>query len=212
MELALTRADRPHHPEWRLLLLDTCAALRDGYATALPAGCIRLVAFVALGVRSPTRQEARRALWGSLSPKGSDACLRSAIWRLGRQAPGLLTCRGDRLAIVGEAQVDVHELLADLRAALVGPEATGPPRVDLTRHRTLLPGWGEPWVVRRRLRLDQLWLHGIEAHADALARIGQLGAAAACVEAALRHDPLRESSAARLATWRPALLGPSIGR
>jgi DNA-binding SARP family transcriptional activator len=62
----------------------------------------------------------------------------------------------------------------------------------------LLPDWYEEWVTVEAEDWRQLRLHALEALAGSLTRAARYGEAVAAARAAVRADPLRESSQAAL--------------
>jgi DNA-binding SARP family transcriptional activator len=180
--------------------------LLDGFTVQLG----RLGARVAVEGLTPVAQRlvaqlcfvprmARSALAGSLWPEVSEehahGSLRSALWRLHRTAPGLVSTPGDSLALAEDVEVDVRELAAWAGRALrdgSGIGETGVPDVGLSGD--LLPGWYEDWVLLERERLRQLRLHALEAVAERLAAAGRHGEALQAAYAAVRAEPLRESA------------------
>ncbi|MCZ2860666.1 AfsR/SARP family transcriptional regulator [Blastococcus sp. VKM Ac-2987] len=160
----------------------------------LPRGVQRLVAHVCLSGRPP-----RASIAGHLWPDAPEACaqgsLRSALWRLQRVAPGLLSASGTVLSLAPGVRVDVHEL-ADWARRVRDP-AGCPVDVDVPEAGLLgdlLPGWYDDWVLLERERLRQLRMHALEEVAARLAAAGRYGDALQAAYAAVRAEPLRESA------------------
>jgi DNA-binding SARP family transcriptional activator len=81
-------------------------------------------------------------LWPDVSEEHAHGSLRSALWRVHRVAPGLVTVSGEALCLADGVHVDVHELTAWARRVL-DPCATtdDPTEGDLSLPGELLPGW-----------------------------------------------------------------------
>ena len=164
-----------------------------GAAADLPRGVQRLVAHVC-----HTGRPARAAIAGRLWPDVTDAhahgSLRSALWRVQRDVPGLLDLSGGALSLAAGVQVDVRELTDWARRAMdpAAPPEGRPGNVDLDGE--LLPGWYDDWVLLEREWLRQLRVHAFEAVAGKLSAAARYGEAVVAAYAALRADPLRESA------------------
>jgi DNA-binding SARP family transcriptional activator len=93
-----------------------------------------------------------------------------------------------------EVQVDVREQIAIARRLL--DPTLEPPRQDYGTllEGELLLGWHDDWVLFERERLRQLRLHALEALARKLNAVGRRGVAVDACFAALRADPLHEST------------------
>lgn len=61
-----------------------------------------------------------------------------------------------------------------------------------------LPAWDEPWLLIERERQRQLRMHALETLSAALAQQGQYPQAITAALAAVRAEPLRESSQRKL--------------
>ena len=186
-------------PAHRVRLLDGFAlepACR-GSATGrddVPPGVQRLVAFVCFSGR-PGRPAVAGQLWGDVPEAQAQASLRSALWRLGRVAPGLLDPVGGALALAPGVRVDVRELVA--WASTVRDPRT--PLDDLTLlpaqlQGDLLPRWQDDWVLIERERLRQLRLYALETLGARLAAAGRPADAVEAAHFAVRSEPLRESA------------------
>lgn len=182
----------------RVALLDgftlRLAGSGPGSATDLPRAVQRLVAHLSLSGR-PARTAVAGRLWPDVSEERAHGSLRSALWRVHKVAPGLVTVAGETLCLAEDVHVDVHELAAWARRAL-DPCATADvlTEADLRLPGELLPGWYDDWVLLERERLRQLRMHALEALADKYARSGRYGEAVQAAYAAVRAEPLRESA------------------
>ena len=186
-------------PSPRVSLLDGFALHLDEAgprvgSAQVPRGVQRLVAHVCLYQRRPRTLVAGH-LWPDVPEEHAHGSLRSALWRLQRIAPGLVSTSGDFLALADGVSVDVQEVddwahrARDSRASIEDfrvPE--GVLRGDL------LPGWYDDWVLLERERLRQVTLHALEVAAERLAAAGCAGEALEAAYAAVRMEPLRESA------------------
>ncbi|MGY1679260.1 AfsR/SARP family transcriptional regulator [Geodermatophilus sp. SYSU D01176] len=160
----------------------------------VPPGVQRVVAFVCFAGR-PGRSAVAGQLWGDVPEDQAQASLRSALWRLGRVAPGLLDTAGGALALAPGVHVDVRELIA-WAAAVRDPRT---PLDDLTLlppdlQGDLLPRWHDDWVLIERERLRQLRLYALETLGARLAAAGRPAEAVEAAHFAVRSEPLRESA------------------
>ena len=188
----------PLAPATRVVLLDGFS-LRLGRKTDsaildLPRAAQRLVARLSLS-RCPDRTAIAGQLWPDVPEDHAHGSLRSALWRLHKVAPGVVTVSGNALFLAEDVCVDVRELDAWARRAL-DPRVPGDdlPVPDDALHGELLPGWYEDWVLLERERLRQLRMHALEALADKLVAVRRYGDAVQAAYAAVRAEPLRESA------------------
>ena len=165
------------------------------------AGSQRLLAFLAVRDQVMTRSHVAGSLWPESTDGQAGASLRSAVSRLHatRQAVNVTACD---LGLSHELVVDVH-LSRSLARRLIdadAPEAD----IDIGAHAVsalsddLLPGWYDDWAVIAAEDWRQLRLHALEAVAGRLTAAGRLAEASAAALAAVRAEPLRETSRAAL--------------
>ena len=160
----------------------------------LPRGVQRLIARLSLS-RRPARTAIAGQLWPDVTEERAHGSLRSALWRVHKVAPGLVTVSGETICLANDVHVDVHELTTWAQRAL-DPCATAGDitEADLGLPGELLPGWYDDWVLLERERLRQLRMHALEALAGKYAGAGRYGEAVQAAYAAVRAEPLRESS------------------
>ena len=185
-------------PSARISLLDGFALHlpdgRSGPPAEVPRAVQRLVAHVCLHRRRPRALVAGH-LWPEVPEDHAHGSLRSALWRLQRIAPGLLTTAGDALSVADGVAVDVQEV--DEWALRARDPRTDARELRVAPHRVdgdLLPGWYDDWVLVERERLRQTTLHALEVVAHRLADAGHHGEALEAAYAAVRMEPLRESA------------------
>jgi DNA-binding SARP family transcriptional activator len=164
-----------------------------GMGPELPRGVQRLVAHLCLA-RRPARAAIAGRLWPEVSEERAHGSLRSALWRVQRDAPGLVDISGGALSLAEDVHVDVRELTQWARRAMepsVVPDYQ-PGSFELDGE--LLPGWDDDWVLLEREWLRQLRVHALEAIAGKLAAASRYGEAVQAAYAAVRAEPLRESA------------------
>jgi len=176
---------------------------RAGDATpALPSGSQRLLALLALRDRAVTRLMIAGTLWPNSSEQHASASLRSALTRLRGAARDAVNVSDLDLSLAPSVSVDIresklfaHELL-EPDATNLEPEATTAAIASLSAD--LLPDWYEDWVLIETEQWRQLRLHALEAMAANLAAAGRWAEAIGAAQAAIRGEPLRETSHAAL--------------
>jgi DNA-binding SARP family transcriptional activator len=138
-----------------------------------------------------TKADAAGLLWLDASQARARDNLRTTLWRLRQDCPGLVSQSSTGVRIDGAAIdfVDVREwarsTLRGEGSVLSPPDAVG---------KELLPCWGEEWLVEPREELRLLVLYALEAAAHRLLVSGSVGEAASLVRTALGIDPVRESA------------------
>lgn len=179
----------------RLHLLGGFELRCGGRPVAMPRSAQRLAAYLAVRGRPQQRIAVAGRLWPEVPDDRAQACLRSALWRLGAGDTSLATATRDEVALAPDVAVDLHELERAIDGAL-GPGESPPatPHVLRLLTREVLPGWYEDWAVSERERLKDLSLHALEALAEGLLDSGRPREAARCAFAAVQGEPLRESS------------------
>jgi DNA-binding SARP family transcriptional activator len=176
---------------------------RSGDATPpLPSGSQRLLALLALRDRSVTRLMIAGTLWPDSSDQHASASLRSALTRLRHEARAAVDVADLDLNLAPGVVVDIREsrLLAH---RLLEPDA---PHMDAdstvaavaSLSADLLPDWYEDWVLVETAEWRQLRLHALEAMAGNLAAECRWAEAISAAQAAIRGEPLRETSHAAL--------------
>lgn len=143
---------------------------------------------------------------GTLWPESTDAqagaSLRSAVSRLDGAARHAVRVTASDLGLAEGVSVDVHRSrslahrLID-RDAIVSESDIDADAVAALSD-DLLPGWYDDWAVIAAEDWHQLRLHALESVAARLTAAGRLAEAAEAALAAVRAEPLRESSRAAL--------------
>ena len=190
-----TRESRHAPRAIRISLLGGFAVRVDGVRRDLPRSVRRLVALLALNPRGLLRSDAARRLAPQLETRSARASLRKTLTRL--RATRLSMCEADGAALRLDPRVTVDVWEAEALAASLAADPAEPPDAGSTQLLTLelLPGWDDDWAALDRTRLGDLFLEALEIHARQLAANGSVYAALVAAHAALRADPLRESTA-----------------
>jgi DNA-binding SARP family transcriptional activator len=169
-------------------VLGTFEVISQGKPLALRPSGRRVIALLA--VRGAlTKADAAGTLWSDGSQARARDNLRTALWRLRQDCPGLISQQGDGIRIESAA-IDFVEVRQWAWATLRGGGVL--PRPDAVAN-DLLPSWGEDWLIEPREELRMLVLDALEAAARRLLVSGSVGEAAGLARAALSIDPVRES-------------------
>jgi DNA-binding SARP family transcriptional activator len=168
----------------------------------VPRASQRLLAFLALRGRIVERAVLAGALWPEASEPHAYSSLRTALTRLQRTARMAVTTSQLELGLAEGVTVDIQHAKT-LARRLLDP-AIRPTPGDLGTSAVmalsadLLPDWYDDWVLVEAEDWRQLRLHALEALADHLTAAGRWGEAAVAARAAVRGEPLRETSHAAL--------------
>jgi DNA-binding SARP family transcriptional activator len=169
---------------------------------ALPGGSQRLLAFLALRERSVMRTAAAGTLWPEATEDHAHASLRSAISRLSQIAHEAIIVSFQDVRLADHVTVDLRESRALAHRLLTsGPlerEDDLGPRAIAALSADLLPDWYDDWAVAEAEDWRQLRLHALDALTERLIAAGRYGDATSAALAAVRAEPLRETSHAAL--------------
>lgn len=193
--MAVGRTDGWEGDGIEVALLDGLEIRRGGDLVELGLPAERLVAFVALHERPLSRVYLAGVLWTDVDETRSTSSLRSALWRLNREVPGLIQAHGRCLRLGSAVLVDARRLLTAGERVL-DRGAAMPDAMDLALllNGDLLPDWYDDWVTVERERFHQLQLHALETLSDRLCEQGRAAEAVLAGTAAVRSEPLRESA------------------
>ena len=182
----------------------------DGRRHEVPWQAQRVLGYLAVGGVAQPRATVAGALWGDVSQRRAQANLRNAVWRVRQLSDRVLAGGRDVIALDGRVALDLRD--AQRRAqTLLGDDDTAADvaGIDLLDD-DLLPAWDEPWLLIERERQRQLRMHALERLSASLLRAERYPQAITAALAAVRAEPLRESSqraliAAHLARERDRL-------
>jgi DNA-binding SARP family transcriptional activator len=179
----------------RLRLLGGFGLSTGPMSILLPSDAQRVIAFLAMEPGRLPRAYVAGRLWPEAAQERASGNLRSALWRLRRQAGEVANADTSSVGIAAELTVDVAEVSAAARCLCSTnsecPDLSPDPSVFAQQ---LLPGWYDDWVVVERERLHQIGLHALEALADRLSRQHRFSSAIEAALTAIRLDSLRESA------------------
>ena len=195
--MSAASAGEPAVEPAELVLMNGFSLHSGGSVQRLSASAQRLVALVALQGRSVSRQRAAFTLWPDSTEAHAYGSLRTALFRLRAVCPGgsLLETRGEfeLSATVGVDIRRAYELAARLESAgsLNGETKELERLLDCG---DLLPDWYDEWVLVERERFHEVRLRALEKLCESHLTSGDVTSAIGCASAAVRADPLRESS------------------
>lgn len=177
-----------------LYLLDGFRLACDGELVHLPSSSQRLVAFLALRGRPTSRARVAFTLWADFGEERALASLRSALWRLRRVGHPVVVSADHALGLAPTVRVDFHDGLR-IAIAILDGDGEAPPAVvgDLPAGE-LLPDWYDEWVLVERERFNELRVHALELLCERNVHVGRIGQAIDAGLAAVRAEPLREST------------------
>jgi len=174
----------------------------DKTSVAVSSGSERLLAFLAL--HCPTfvpRALVAGTLWPETPEYRAYANLRSALRRMKDAGRCAVEAGPSEMRLAGHVVVDIHR--ARSLARLVINASVPSEGVDFsstieTLSADLLPGWYDDWALRDAEDWRQLRLHALETLARDFVAAQRFAEAVTAASAAVRADPLRESSQASL--------------
>lgn len=177
----------------RVEVLHQFRVLVDGRDVPLSDGGQHLVAWLAVEDRPRSRASAASTMWPERPDTEGASCLRRALWRLNREAPGLVDRDNQRVGLAPEVEIDLREVNRLADAAQEGTVGVSPAAVRLLEG-DLLPQWSFDWLDVHRESLRQVRLHALEGLARSDLDAGRPAGALAAALAAVRVEPLRESA------------------
>lgn len=192
----MDRTPRTEDGAWSLGLMGGFRLQRRNEPVPVPPAAQRLIAFLAMQPGPTPRAYVSGALWPDLSQERAFANLRSALWRIRREAADLVDAGDHAVGLSIDLRSDVAVVIGSgervLRAGV-----SGACRLEEDPARffhELLPGWYDDWASAERERMRQLCLHALEAIAASCTHQGHHSSAIQAALAAVRLDPLRESA------------------
>lgn len=190
-------------PAVRVALLGGFDLAVGDASVAITNGSERLLAFVALHCLSAVP---RSLVAGTLWPETPEHCafanLRSALARLRHVSRRVVDVGPNEIRLGRHINVDIHDARSLARRIL--DPAMRVDTLDLTvavigqLSVDLLPGWYDDWALSEAEEWRQLRLHALEKLAQDFITGRRFVEAVTAASAAVRADPLRESSQASL--------------
>jgi DNA-binding SARP family transcriptional activator len=187
-----------HHSDMFFVSVLNGFELRRGKARlALPKGCQRLLAFLALHTRPILRSYVAGTLWTDSTEARAAANLRTAIWRLHWPPSKLVVATGSHIWLAPDVRVDMraasHYALRVLDETILDSELDADD-AEASLSSDVLPDWYEEWVVIAREQFRQLRLHALERLCERLIVAGRYERAVRVGIVAVAGEPLRESA------------------
>jgi DNA-binding SARP family transcriptional activator len=165
----------------------------DGRRHEVPWQAQRVLGYLAVGGVAQPRATVAGALWEDVSQRRAQANLRNAVWRVRQLSDRVLAGGRDVIALDGRVALDLRDAQRQAQALLRDDTAADVAGIDLLDD-DLLPAWDEPWLLIERERQRQLRMHALERLSASLLRAERYPQAIAAALAAVRAEPLRESS------------------
>jgi DNA-binding SARP family transcriptional activator/DNA-binding HxlR family transcriptional regulator len=190
-------------PHVEISVLGTFSVRIDGEIIGpLSVGTQRILAYLALHDRAVTRLSMAGTMWPDVSEQHAAGSLRSALARLDEPTRDAIVTASAGLRFDDHVSVDFRHSQS-LAHRLLELDAV-PGEADLDSDAIallsldLLPDWYDDWVVAEAEDWRNLRRNALEAQADFLTASERWSEAAEAAQAAVRIDPLRESTQACL--------------
>jgi len=175
----------------RLELLDGFRLRHDGRDLFLRPSDQRLIALLAVR-GAAQRVLVAGTLWSGVTDEHALGSLRTALWRLRRLPPPLVSAHGELVRLHPCVSTDLGRLVPAIDRVMRGDDE---PLEQLLQLRgDLLPGWYDDWVLVERARLRQLWMSAAEVGAARRLSTGDHLVALSAALATVGADPWRESA------------------
>lgn len=167
----------------------------NGTPISLPLDAQRVVAFLAIEDKPRSRAYVAGKLWSEGSQERAFGNLRSALWRVRKEASSLLSADSHTVSLKPEVGIDLRRI-DELAASLGQSEPLGFDMELDHRHFSgeLLAGWYDEWTLVERERVRQVCLHALESIAMRLLSGRRFAGALQAALAAVSLEPLRESA------------------
>lgn len=180
--------------EWELRLLGCWELIGNGAPAAVGSRQKRLLTALALMGQRP-RSYLAGLLWPESGEQQAAGSLRSTVFKVRHQLPGLLSDSLEPISLGPAVIVDVKRLRQDADLVRSGT-VQDPDFEELLFSAELLPGWYDDWVIFEQERLRVLRVATLEAIARQHLARNEADAAVAAARQAAAIEPLRESAQA----------------
>jgi DNA-binding SARP family transcriptional activator len=132
-------------------------------------------------------------LWPTALEAKAAGNLRTGMWKISHDLPGVLSISHDSLALAPRVIVDWHRL-QDRMSMIQGPATTPDPAdIAVLEGAVLLPGWYDDWAITEQERSNQRRLAALEVLAEKFLAAGNGTRCAQAAGVAAAIEPLRES-------------------
>lgn len=165
----------------------------DRVPVRLPLQTQRMVAYLVVNGAPIDRQDLAGRLWPFTRQVRAQSNLRTALWRIRRDAPDVVRADRSTIDVSPEVSVDYRDLLDGATAW----DNLPPSELIIPLRNDLLPGWDEEWLTIERERVRQMRARRLEELSRRCTDVGDIDNAISAAYAAILIEPLRES--ARLA-------------
>jgi DNA-binding SARP family transcriptional activator len=176
-----------------LRVLGHFSLLIDGARRELPVQAQKVIAFLALHAGPQPRERVAGRVWSDADLKHCKGSLRTALWQVRRVSPNLVQAQRGSIALGPSVRVDLHEGWAVVKSILDGQPVDPDHALPLLNQR-LLPDWDDEWSLLEQERVQQMYVHCLEALSHRLVAEKQYAYAMQAARAACRIEPLRESA------------------
>jgi DNA-binding SARP family transcriptional activator len=165
----------------------------NGVARELPVQAQKVIAFLALHTGPQPRERVAGQVWVDADLKRCKGSLRTVLWQVRRVSPDLVQAQRGSIALGSSVRVDLHEGWAVVKSILDGRPVDPDHALSLLAQR-LLPDWDDEWSLLEQERVQQMYVHCLEALSHQLVNEKQYAYAMQAARAACRIEPLRESA------------------
>lgn len=176
-----------------LRMLGHFSLIVDGVPRELPVQAQKVLAFLALHDGPQPRERVAGRVWSDADLKRCKGSLRTVLWQVRRVSPGLVRAQRGTIALGSSVRVDVHEGWAVVKSILDGRPVDPDHAIPLLNQR-LLSDWDDEWSLLEQERVQQMYVHCLEALSHRLVGEKQYAYAMQAARAACRIEPLRESA------------------
>lgn len=178
--------------EWELRLLECWQLIGKGASVSVGSRQQRLITALALMGQRP-RSYLAGLLWPESGDQQAAGSLRSTVFKVRHQLPGLLCDSLDPIGLWPGMTVDVRRLRRHAELVRTG-SILDAGFEELLFRAELLPGWYDDWVIFEQERLRALRVATLEAIARQHLERDEADAAVVAAQQAAAIEPLRESA------------------
>jgi DNA-binding SARP family transcriptional activator len=158
----------------------------------IPLQAQRLLAYLAINEVASSRQHLAERLWPYSNGNRAHANLRTALWRIRREAPTSVAADNETVSLEETVVVDYRELVRP--GEVLAKETVDHLEAVATLRNDLLPGWDEEWLLVERERSRQLRMRRLEELSHRYLELDDVAAAIEAAYASIEIEPLRESA------------------